>query len=131
MIGLFKPLLQRFKENNIDVCVFDMLKENRGLVPVKDEIKTVKGADAVILTATSIFNGTFMEIVNNTGNDCDVFLLGPSAVMNRDMFAYKNIKGIYGSIFELHDERVLDVIKNGQGTRTFLQFGKKVSLCRE
>lgn len=127
MIGLFKPLLQKFKENNIDLHVFDRLKTGCLPVPVKDEVKTVKKADAVILTATSIFNGTFMEIVNNTGNQCDVFLLGPSAIMDSDMFRYKNIKGIYGSIFERYDERVLEAVKNGHGTRTFLKFGKKVS----
>ena len=129
MAGLFKPLLQKFKENNITLHVFDRLKKDCLLDPIGNEIETVKKADAVILSATSIFNGTFTEIVNNTGNHCHVFLLGPSAIMDRDMFTYKNIKGIYGSIFELHDERVLDAVKNGQGTRTFLQFGKKVSLC--
>lgn len=127
MVGLFKPILEKFNENEIKIHVFDMIKESSGLLPLKDEIEYIKRADAIILTATSVFNGTFMEIVDNTGENCDIFLLGPSAIMDRDMFQYKNIKKIFGAIFRLHDERVLDVIKEGYGTKKFLKFGRKVS----
>ena len=130
MIGLFKPLLKKFAENNINVHVFDKIKESGVLVPIKDEIKYIKEAEAIILSATTVFNGTFLEIIDNSPQDCDIFLLGPSSIMHRDMFRYKNIKGIFGSIFELHDERVLDVIKKGYGTKKFLKFGRKVSLLK-
>jgi len=35
---------------------------------------------------------------------------------------------IFGSVFEKNDERVLNVIENGYGTRKFLPFGKKIYL---
>jgi len=44
------------------------------------------------------------------------------------MFLYKNVKEIFGSVFEKNDERVLNVIENGYGTRKFLPFGKKIYL---
>ena len=128
MIGLFKPLLEKFKENNIKTHVFDMIKENGGLIPIENEIEYIQKADAIILSATTIANGTFMDIVTHSRENCDIFLLGPSSIMNRDMFEYKNIKKIFGSIFKSYDKKVLNTIKNGYGTKAFLQFGKKVSL---
>jgi uncharacterized protein (DUF4213/DUF364 family) len=128
MIGLFKPLLAKFNRDYIKINVFDMIKEHDVLVPIKNEMKYIKKAGAIILSATTIFNGTFMEIVNHTGENCDIFLLGPSSIMDKDMFRYKNIKKILGSIFKPGDVNVLDVIRNGFGTKKFLQYGKKVSL---
>lgn len=128
MIGLFKPLLKKFNENNITINVFDLTKEDQTLIPIKNEIAYIKNADVIILSSTTIFNRTFLNIVNNTGENCDIFLLGPSSLMNRDMFQYKNIKKIFGSIFNPYDDRVLNTIKDGYGTRKFLQFGRKVSI---
>ena len=128
MIGLFKPLLKKFNENNITINVFDLTKEDQTLIPIKNEIAYIKNADVIILSSTTIFNRTFLNIVNNTGENCDIFLLGPSSIMNRDMFQYKNIKKIFGSIFNPYDDRVLNTIKDGYGTRKFLRFGRKVSI---
>ena len=127
MIGLFKPVLKIFKDKKIKIVVFDMIKKNPQLTPLDEKGVYIKNADLVILSATTVFNGTFMEIVKSTGKTSDIFLLGPSSIMNRDMLNYRNIKKIFGSIFESHDRKVLDTIKCGQGTRKFLRYGKKVS----
>ena len=128
MVGLFKPLLEKFKKHHIEVRVFDKIKEDGLLEPIKNKSRYIKTADAVILSATTIFNGTFPGIAAGTKEDCDIFLLGPSAILDRDMFAYKNIKTIFGTIFAPYDDRVLDVIKKGHGTREFSKFARKVSL---
>lgn len=128
MVGLFKPILKKFDDNNIKIQVFDLTKKSHKLIPIEKEMETIKKGDAIILSATTIFNNTFMDIVNNSGVNCDIFLLGPSSIMNKDLFEYRNIKKIFGSIFESYDERVLDIIKEGYGTKKFLPFGKKVSL---
>ncbi len=126
MIGLFKPLLEKLKKNNIPIRTFDLIKHENQVLPIEMEIPFIKKADAVILTATSIFNDTFLEIVNNSGEKCDIFILGPSAIMDEDMFLYKNIKFIFGAVFNPADERVLTAIANGYGTQKFLCFGRKV-----
>lgn len=128
MLGLFRPLLENFRKNKIKISVFDMLKEDSELISMEDKTDYINKANAVILSSTTVFNNSFMNIVNNTGKNCDIFLLGPSSIMNRDIFLYKNIKGIFGSVFEKNDERVLNVIENGYGTRKFLCFGEKVYL---
>ncbi|UCH96148.1 MAG: hypothetical protein JSV88_04640 [Candidatus Aminicenantes bacterium] len=88
-----------------------MIKEHDELLPIQNERKYIKKADAIILSATTIFNGTFMEIVNHTGENCDIYLLGPSSIMDKDMFRHKNIRKIFGAIFKPGDQRVLEVLK--------------------
>jgi uncharacterized protein (DUF4213/DUF364 family) len=128
MIGLFKPILKLFNQNNIKIHVFDLVKQNKNLTSSKKKLLHIKRADGIILSATSMFNGTFMEIINNTSDECDIFILGPSSIMDGDMFQYNNIRGIFGAVFNPHDNRVLDVIRCGMGTQKFIQFGRKVSL---
>jgi len=126
MIGLFKPLLKKFKEKNIGISVFDRNKKSSFLTDIVLETSYIKEADALILSSTTIFNKSFLNIVNNTKRFCDVFLLGPSSIMNKDMLKYRNVKGVFGAVFSKGDERVLDVIKHGGGTKEFLPLGKKI-----
>ena len=128
MVGLFRPLVQKFEDNAIPLSIFDLTKKDHALTPLEKQPAYVKNADAVILSSTTVFNRTFLHIVNSTGETCDIFLLGPSSIINRDMFQYKNIKKIFGSIFNPYDDRVLNTIKDGYGTKKFLPFGKKVSI---
>lgn len=126
MIGLFRPILERFKAKNIPISVFDLIKVHDDLIPVEDQLSHVSNADMIILTATSVFNFTFLDIINNTNTDCDIFLMGPSSILHEDMLLYKNIKGIFGTMFRKNDDRVLEVINNGFGTKHFIGFGNKV-----
>ncbi len=128
MIGLFKPILKKFERENIKISIFDKMKQDRGLISMKNQKEYISKADSIILSGTTIFNKTFLNIVNNANNNCDIFLLGPSSIMNEDMFKYKNIKVIFGSTFKKNDKRVLDVIEQGFGTQKFLPFGYKVCL---
>ncbi len=126
MIGLFKPLLKKFREKNISISVFDRNKKSSCLTDIALEMSYINEADALILSSTTIFNKSFLSIVNNTKRRCDVFLLGPSSIMNKDMLKYRNIKKVFGAVFSKGDERVLNIIQHGGGTKDFLPFGKKV-----
>lgn len=128
MIGLFKPLLEKFRRQNIEIQVFDPIKENSVLVSESKKSESVGKADGMILSATSIANNTFSEMVQGAESGCDIFLLGPSSILDGDMFGYKKIKGIFGTIFKPDDQRVLDVIGSGYGTRKFLPLAQKVYL---
>lgn len=127
MIGYFKPLLKKFKKNDIQITIFDLFDRDDVITPMDQQIDYVKKADAIILTSTSIFNNTFLGIVNNS-NNCDIFLLGPSSIMHPEILKYKNVKTIFGSVFEKNDSKVINIIKDGFGTQYFLPYGRKVSL---
>ncbi|MBU0765772.1 MAG: hypothetical protein KJ607_13165 [Bacteroidetes bacterium] len=128
MIGLFKPLLKKFKENNIRVSIFDKIKEHHEIISMDAKSDYIRKADAIVLSSTTVFNNTFMNIINSSGEKCDIFMLGPSSIMDNDMFLYKNIKGIFGSVFNRNDEAVLETIEKGYGTQDFIKFGEKISL---
>ena len=125
MIGLFMPIVKKFQENNIPISVFDYRKSDSLLVSSSKQKQLLKKADAIILTSTSIFNMTLLNLINATNDDCNIFMLGPSSIMAQELLKYRNIKMIFGATFEKFDNRVLEIIKNDCGTRKFLKFGKK------
>lgn len=130
MIGYFESTYTKFVNAGLKVSVFDIEKTDHALVSMSKEMDYVKNSDAILMTATTIANKTFFEIVNNTKEGCDIFLTGPSSIMHPDMFKFKNIKSILGSVFDNNDQRVLDSIEKGGCTRDFIKYGKKVVFVR-
>jgi len=125
MVGLFKPIVKIFQRNNIPLKVFDYRKSDNILTAMSKQKQILQKTDAVILTSTSIFNLTFLEIINEINDNCDIFMLGPSSIMAEEILQYRNIKMIFGSTFDKFDERVLKIIDNDGGTRKFLKLGQK------
>ncbi len=126
MIGDFRPLVAKFRQSEMEVSVFDLFSDREGVMPIEKRGKYLSKADGVILTATSIFNNTFHGIMESVNNNCDVFILGPTAILDEDMKRYENVKVIFGTVFDKNDNRILDIIADNQGTRHFQKFGKKV-----
>jgi len=128
MIGLFKPIVRKFGEDNISLSVFDYLKDDSVLISGLKKSDYLRKCDAVILFSTTIFNDTFEEIIGNSKEQCDIFLLGPSSIMSRQIFDCWDIKIIFGTVFEKNNVRILDIIKNGRGTKYFQPYGRKIYL---
>lgn len=126
MIGFFRSLAEKFHKKNIPLHIFDRAISDARLVDMKYQLDYVRKADVVILSSTSIFNGSFTKIMEATKSDASVFLLGPSSIMHKDIFAFANIKSVFGSLFEKEDTRVLESIKAGRGTKGFLNYMNKV-----
>lgn len=126
MIGGFESLLAKFRERGTEIKVFDRLSDAEFLIPMRRQPELLASAECVILTGTTINNGTFNEIISHTPDGCDIFLLGPSNILHSDMFRYRNIKVVFGSRFQPGDEEVLDLIREGHGTRGFLKNLNKV-----
>lgn len=130
MVGFFKPILQKFDKSGIKVTIFDIHKESNLLTKMHKQNDLLKKADAVILTSTSLSNNTFTSVINSTINGCDIHMLGPSSLMTHEMFGYKNIKTISGATFDKYDNRILDIIKQGYGTKAFLKYGVKRTIYK-
>ena len=125
MLGFIKPVVEQFNETGISITVFDFQKEDPVLTTLSEQKKLLRKTDAVILTSTSIFNATFMDSINATNDNCDIFMIGPSSIMTPELLEYKNIKMIFGATFKKFDDRVLKIIQEDGGTRKFLKFGNK------
>ena len=131
MIGLFKPVVKRLKEIGVRLAIFDLrhdLGENEGLLPDHLQGEYLQQADAVILSATTIFNQSFSQVIAETKDSCDIFILGPSTPLAIEIFQHYNICALFGTVFEPDDQRVLEVIKAGKGTRSFIKFASKAVL---
>lgn len=131
MVGYFESLYEKFSNAGIPVEVFDIQKTSPLLKDAGEMNNSLSRADAVILTGTTIFNGTFMDIGSATGSGSSIFLLGPSNTLSNDMFAYPNIKIVFGSIFKPYDMGLFEKIGNGHGTRGFIDHLQKVFINSE
>ena len=128
MIGFFQSLSEKFKAEGINLTIFDNNIQHTMLTDMQEQISKVSGADALILTSTTVFNNTFLNLINATNKKCDIFTLGPSTIMNKEMFRYRNVKLLFGSIFEPNDILTLKIIQGGGGTKQFMPYMKKVFL---
>jgi len=126
MIGYFGSLTEKFKNAAINLSIFDLKSDNKVIIDIKKQKQFLANADVVILTSTSVFNNTFIDIANNTPNNCRIYTLGPSTILDPDMFSYNNIHTIFGSIFKKNDKELIEIIRNGGGTKSFLHLMKKV-----
>jgi len=131
MIGFFQSLVKKFENENIDLKIFDKAEEDEKLTNMSEQIAEVAKADALILSSTSVFNNTFMDLVSATKDTCDIYTLGPSTILNKEMFQYRNVKFLFGSIFGPNDVNTLKIIQQGGGTKQFLPFMDKVYLNYE
>ncbi len=131
MVGFFRSLVEKFENEKINLTIFDKAEEDPKLTDMSEQLDEIAKTDALILSSTSVFNNTFLDIVNATNDHCDIYTLGPSTILNSKMFKYRNIKLLFGSVFEPNDVNTLKVIQNGGGTKQFLPFMNKVFLKPE
>ena len=81
-----------------------------------------------------VLNAYFSALLNyshRSASDIDIFMIGPSSIMAPELLEYKNIKMIFGAVFNKSDDRVLKIIQEDGGTRRFLKFENKRILQRE
>lgn len=128
MIGFFQSLVKKFETEKIELNVFDKAVKDDKLTDMSKQLSEIATADALILTSTSVFNNTFLDLINATKDNCDIYTLGPSTILNKEMFQYRNIKFLFGSIFENNDINSIKIIQHGGGTKQFLPFMNKVYL---
>ncbi|MCD4768800.1 MAG: DUF364 domain-containing protein [Bacteroidales bacterium] len=131
MVGYFESLHEKFRRCSIDLEVFDIQKESSILTGLNRFEKSLYEADTIILTGTTIFNNTFMDVIGKSSEGANIFLLGPSNILSEEMFKYRNIKVVFGSMFEPGDRQLFDKIKAGKGTRGFIDNLKKVYITKD
>jgi hypothetical protein len=128
MIGNFHPIVAKFNKLGIKATIFDLKSDSPYLTPMFKQKDFLRNADSVILTATTIYNKTFMSIIESTPENCEIFLLGPSTPMHPEMLRYRNISHLFGTSFSSNDIDLINIIEEGKGPRIFLKHGKKTML---
>jgi uncharacterized protein (DUF4213/DUF364 family) len=131
MVGYFESLYEKFVKENIDLEVFDIQKKSSILSDIQGFSEAASVCNTMILTGTTIFNNTFRDVISLTGDSTSIYLLGPSNILSRDMFGYRNIDVVFGSVFRRHDSSVFQKIREGKGTRGFLEHLDKVYISKD
>ncbi|MFZ4401183.1 MAG: Rossmann-like domain-containing protein [Bacteroidales bacterium] len=129
IIGFFRTLVEKLDANYISSHVFDLHIANERITNIQFQNKCISVADAIIVTATTLLNNTFTNIIENTNSNCDVFLLGPTSILSKQLFFYPNLKYIFGTVYE-DTEKVLKIIEKGGGIKDISSFMKKTYMKR-
>jgi uncharacterized protein (DUF4213/DUF364 family) len=130
MVGYSVPMYDKLMSRNIKLSVFDYSVNNRIVKDQNELDETLIQSDLVILTATSLINNTFDNIVKQTGKNCEIYIFGASTMLNKEFFEYENVKGLFGTVFEQANSEILKIVGEGFGYRNLKQNGKKVALIR-
>ncbi len=122
MVGLFKPLMHKFKERGAQVEVID---EHRKIGQQNDFYSKLNGwADALVLTSTSILNGSTEEVLSHLTPGVPVAMLGPSTPMVVAAFRHLPVLVLAGTVPEDH-EAVVKAVRHGEGTPVIHRFSRK------
>ncbi|PLW98551.1 MAG: hypothetical protein C0593_05260 [Marinilabiliales bacterium] len=126
MVGFFRPVVKRFDGAGVPLKVFDRAVTHERLENMDNLKDEIVKADQIIVTSTTIFNGTFFEVLSLNRNAVPVYMLGPSTILHDDMFKYPGVKGLFGMSFKKFDNKTGDIIASGGGTRDFNIFAAKI-----
>lgn len=126
MVGYFYSLANKFNGRGIELTIFDLDQTERPVQPLTLQKRHLEQADMAIITATSISNKTFNELIAFTRPQSRVYILGPSTPLHDALFGYPQVKGLFGSLFQPSDAMLHRVIMAGGGTRDFMGYMRKV-----
>ena len=130
MIGLIEPIVKMLTDKGCEVSVYEHRSVDHPLVKdAETQETTCAQADIVIVTATSIINNTFENIIKNLGTSREVILMGPSTPMVRERFLPTPITYLAGSVV-VDPEKTLEIVMEGGGTQALYRYNaiKKTQL---
>ncbi|MDD4356181.1 MAG: DUF364 domain-containing protein [Smithellaceae bacterium] len=124
MVGLFAPLVKRIEATGAILTVIEKNPERLEILSPDDRQKTLKECDIAIITATTLLNQTFEEMMNLLGSPRLVALMGPSTPLMPEIFHDTCITHLGGAVVK-DSARVLQIVSEGGGTpalRPYLHF---------
>ncbi|MDR6223869.1 Rossmann-like domain-containing protein [Methanococcoides alaskense] len=130
MVGHFSPMIARILKITDQLTVIekkDIIDERIVVVPENNASEVLSGSDVIIITASTLVNGTTDELISMKKNAREVVLLGPSAVMLPQPFYDKGFTAVMGT--RINDtDTMLKVVSEAGGTNQLLKkCGEKIS----
>ena len=100
MVGFFKPLVQMLKDQHVPVTVIEKDESYRdydGPVDVTLDTGALHRCDRVLITASTLLNGSLDSVLANCAADARVALIGPTVGCFPDPFFARGIDVVGGS----------------------------------
>jgi len=122
LVGYIHPMAMILRKRGLDFAVLD----NRypGSIPMGTGLRYASLSDLVILSASSVVNGTWEDLISLSK---DLWLVGPSAPMNSSLFAGSKVSVVMGRKISRIKGLSLCVSRGG-GTRDLAPYTSKVLL---
>jgi len=132
MVGFFGPMIPKIKKLAASFGVIDLFRERTteagGEEFMIENYGELAGFDTVIMTATTLINGTFDEVLSSCG-DSFVVLMGPSTPLVPALYEkrYPSIRMISGRVVT-DTEKTLAVVSQAGGTMLLKDCTRKVEI---
>lgn len=130
MIGFFDSIVAR-NEGRLKLNIFDNEQTNDLILPPEMQDTYVKKADALVITASSVQNNTYNDLLETASENCDIYIIGPSSTLHNIFFSDKRVKMILGSVFVKNNQNLIKIIEEGSAAKDFLKYGRKVVLINK
>jgi hypothetical protein len=100
----------------------------RGIGNSRAFLEKLEGwAEVLILTSTSILNGTAEEMLAAVGTDVRVVMMGPSTPLVAEAFSGLPVQILAGTV-PLDPEGIFKAVRHGKGTPALQRFARKAYL---
>ena len=124
MVGLFSPLIDRIKATGAELTIIEKNSARIEILGDAEKKDVLKSCDVAIITATTLLNNTFEEIINLLGTPRAVAIMGPSTPLMPAIFRNTPVTHLGGAVVA-DSARVMRIISEGGGTpalRPYLRF---------
>ena len=116
MVGEFEPILERVKTMTDKVYVFEQNPDRgEGLYSEEDIPVYLPKCQYVLVTATSIINHTFDEVLSHCYNAKEIYVVGPSTPLCPEVMKEYGVTVLGGTVVK-DSELILQIISQGGGT---------------
>ncbi len=127
MVGNFMPLVDRIRNRVRKLLIFETIEQptEDGLLPARDEPRLLPECSVVLVTGTTLVNGTLEELLSWCRRARSVVLAGPSTILLPEAYAGTPITWLAGSRIA-QPETVLERVRRGETFRDLRAFFEKV-----
>jgi len=132
MVGFFAPIISIIKKAGCELFIFEKnLKRGKGLFGPEKIPSELPTCAVVILSATTLINHTFEEVVKHAKRAREVIMLGPSTPLVPEVMGRYGVTLLAGMRI-VKPEAVLRIVSEGGGTQRLRGTVEKVVVsCRK
>jgi uncharacterized protein len=125
LVGCIRPLVEKLRGWGAEVEVIDA---GKGIGdPGKFRRRLKDWAEVLLMTSTTIINGSFDELMHEAGTSVRAGLIGPGTPLVAAPFVGMQMRVLAGTV-PLDREATLRAVRHGHGTPVLLRHGRKVCL---
>ena len=128
MVGYFCTLIPGLKQIGCRLDIVELKSDKPGTISPEEGREALASCSVAIITATSIINNTFDELMAGLGKPRAVLLLGPSSIMCPQVYTGTPVTHIAGAWVRDASE-VEKIVSEGGGTMILKQHMTFETIC--